>query len=143
MSEPVIVDVASTSDDSGGRGIESAWEKIATLDEIFGKRFARSCGISEDSWKLEGPEIVELPEGLGLTVGRMGERKTARYMLFADRYASSEGYISFLTTDLSSREASDWEVVHPDFDRLRKRHGCVIRVSENEYQALEKAYEEE
>lgn len=83
-----------------------------TLDNIYG---------------LEGPECYLLPD-----------EKT--WCLIADRFAEGLGYFPMLTTDLSSGKFNIIDKSEYDLGKSKKRHGGVIRISDDEYNKLTSKY---
>jgi hypothetical protein len=77
---------------------------------------------------VEGPLIYKLNDD---------DASQNTWCLMVDQYASGKGYLPLITNDLSSGEfakVSDYNLG----DNL-KRHGCVFRLTSEEYERLQKA----
>ena len=78
---------------------------------------------------VEGPECFRLLDG--------------KWCLIVDRFAEGKGYLPLITTDLSSGE---WHILSDeefDFGKTKKRHGGVLKLNDEEYDRLWKAYGDE
>lgn len=78
---------------------------------------------------VEGPECFRLPDG--------------NWCLIVDRFAEGKGYLPLITSDLSSGE---WQVLSDeafDFGQTKKRHGGVLKLTDEEYERLWQAYGDE
>lgn len=82
--------------------------KSSTLSDLFG---------------VEGPEIF-----------KMNDRE--EWCLIVDRFATHKGYLPMLTKDLASGEFCILEDAEFDMGATQKRHGGVLPITEQEYQAL-------
>ncbi|MDO4312692.1 MAG: hypothetical protein Q4C52_06385 [Eubacteriales bacterium] len=72
---------------------------------------------------VEGPEGFLLPDG-----------KT--WCLIADQFMTGKGYLPMLTENLSS---GDFRILAPDeydMGKIKKRHGGVLQISDEEYERL-------
>ena len=76
---------------------------------------------------LEGPECYRLPDG--------------RWCLIADRFAEHKGYLPIVIDDLSSGSMHVLDDEEYDMGSLRKRHGGVMEITEEEYERLISHYE--
>ena len=82
--------------------------------------------ILEKLLGVEGPEAYELPDG--------------RWCLIADQFASGGGYLPLVCSEL---EKGDFEVLsHQEYDlgKLKKRHGCILKITNEEYLRLKNRY---
>lgn len=76
---------------------------------------------------VEGPECFLLPD-----------RK--RWCLIVDRFAEGKGYLPLVTEDLQSGE---WEILTDemyDLGRTKKRHGGVLKLTDEEYERMRKTF---
>ncbi len=77
---------------------------------------------------VEGPEIFPLNDGKG-------------YCLMVDRFASHGGYLPLLASELGSGR---FRILSPgefDMGGTVKRHGGILNITEEEYQALAEKYQ--
>lgn len=82
--------------------------KSTTLSDLFG---------------VEGPEIY-----------KMNDRE--EWCLIVDRFATHKGYLPLITNDLASGEFRVLEDGEFDMGMTQKRHGGILPITEEEYQAL-------
>lgn len=71
---------------------------------------------------VEGPEAYSLPDG--------------RWCLIVDRYSAGLGYLPLISSNL---QAGEFEVAEPgtyDMGRTKKRHGGVLRITDEEHDRL-------
>ncbi len=81
------------------------------------------------SQTLEGLTGVEGPEGYLLPDGKT-------WCLIADRFLEGKGYLPMVTDKLAS---GDFRILSPeqyDMGRTKKRHGGVLRITDEEYERL-------
>lgn len=76
---------------------------------------------------VEGPEIYELPDG--------------RYCLIVDQFAAGKGYLPLVTEDLESGAFSILPEEAYDLGVLKKRHGGVMKITDEEYDRLLGAFD--
>ena len=81
------------------------------------------CEALEDSSGLEGPEIFRIAE-------------TGQWCLIADRYRENRGYLPLLADRLDSAGFRILDESEYDFGKRKKRHGGVIRISDEAYDRL-------
>ncbi|KAA8833102.1 1,4-beta-xylanase [Bifidobacterium tissieri] len=129
-SNPYAVSVAPRFSDETGDA--DSWSFVADLDAIFAPSFNDICGGKPRSHELEGPELFRFNPSDAVVDGR-----SMPFGLIADRHAEHDGYIAFRSADLASADATDWAYSDVDFGTLKKRHGTILPVSEQEYRALE------
>lgn len=76
---------------------------------------------------VEGPECFLLPDG-------------KHWCLIVDRFAEGKGYLPLITDDLKSGE---WSILADeafDFGKTKKRHGGVLKLTDEEYDRLYDIY---
>ena len=78
---------------------------------------------------LEGPEAYYLED-------------IKKWCLIADQYHTGKGYIPFLCDDLSTGNFYLPDEGSYDMGKRKKRHGGIIRISDEEYERLVKAFEQ-
>lgn len=81
-----------------------------------------------DFFGLEGPEAYYLDE-------------MKKWCLIADQYHTGKGYIPFLCDDLSTGSFYIPDDSSYNMGKRKKRHGGIIRISDEEYERLVKAFE--
>jgi len=112
----------------------SSWEKVLDLDEL-GLDLSKVKINVVDNSSLEGPELFVI------NCKDRVQKDVPEYGMIADQYAIGAGYLPFRTTDLEKKDA--WSVLGPEehsFDKLKKRHGTVLRITKVEALRLEKAF---
>ncbi len=94
--------------------IDGLWEKISskTFESFFG---------------LEGPETYYLDD-------------MQKWCLIADQYHTHKGYIPFLCDDLASGEWVQLDADQFSMGQRKKRHGGVIKITDEEYDKLIEYY---
>lgn len=80
-----------------------------------------------DFFGLEGPEAYYLEQ-------------QQKWCLIADQYHTGKGYMPFLCDDLSIGEFCIPDENSYDMGRRKKRHGGVIKITDEEYERLIKAF---
>lgn len=75
---------------------------------------------------VEGPEGYRLPDG--------------SWCLIADQFLAGKGYLPMVTEDLDSGEFRILSPEQYDMGDTKKRHGGVMMITEDEYEALQRAY---
>lgn len=114
------------------KSIYEGWEIIGTLSNIFNNN-------NYSGAKLEGPEFFKYCEDDYLTDTDGNPVET--WGLMCDQYAEGKGYLPFCTTNLGDMTTGSWSAAADvNFDSLKKRHGTVLTVTDEEYAALMKAY---
>lgn len=84
--------------------------------------------VFADFFGLEGPEAYYLEE-------------QKKWCLIADQYHTGKGYLPFLCDDLSTGNFYIPDEGSYDMGKRKKRHGGVIRITDEEYDRLIKAFE--
>jgi len=115
-----------------------SWEKVLDLDELGLDLEAAGVDVLDNS-SLEGPELFELNKA------DRTDPNVPEYGIIADRYMAGTGYIPLKTTNIEDRDNSknSWKVLSDkeySFDKLKKRHGTILRITKEEVERLKKAY---
>lgn len=116
----------------------TSWEKVLDLDEL-------GLDISElkiqglDNGDLEGPELFQYNKK------DWANPDVPEYGLMADQYNVDGGYLPLITTDFEdvTNARKSWKLLSSkeySFDRLKKRHGTIFRITKAELEALKKAF---
>ena len=118
--------------------VPESWEKVLDLDEL-GLDLSDAGVDALDNGSLEGPELCEL------NVSDRTDPDVPEYGIIADRYMAGTGYMPIKTSDIEDRDNSkgSWKVLSDkeySFDRLKKRHGTILRITKDEIERLKKAY---
>ena len=92
-----------------------------------------------DNSTLEGPELVRYNKR------DWADPNVPEYGLMADQYAIGAGYLPLKTTDPEDvrNERNSWKILAPEqysFDRLKKRHGTIFCITEQELKRLEREF---
>jgi len=115
-----------------------SWEKVLDLDELGLDLEAAGVDVLDNS-SLEGPELFELNKA------DRYDPNVPEYGIIADRYMAGTGYIPLKTTNIEDRDNSknSWKILSDkeySFDKLKKRHGTILRITKDEIERLKKAY---
>lgn len=114
------------------KSIYEGWEIIGTLKDIFQNN-------NYSGAKLEGPEFFKYCDDDRLTDTDGNPVET--WGLMCDQYAEGKGYLPFRTTNLGDMSTESWSAATDvNFDSLKKRHGTILAVTDEEYAALMNAY---
>lgn len=94
-------------------GVNVETEEIhgEVLDHLFG---------------VEGPETYQLPDG--------------RWCLIVDRFATGKGYLPLICTDLAKGDFKEAEEGSYDMGKLKKRHGGVLKINDEELERLKSSF---
>lgn len=76
----------------------------------------------EELYGVEGPELYELTDGT--------------WCLIADRFAEGKGYLPMIIKDLNQGDFRILEDEEYDLGKNQKRHGGVLRITDEEYEHL-------
>lgn len=115
-----------------------SWEKVLDLDELGLE--VSGLGIRTlDNSTLEGPELFRYNKR------DWADPNVPEYGLMADQYAIGAGYLPLKTTDPEDvrNERNSWKILAPEqysFDRLKKRHGTIFCITEQELKRLEREF---
>jgi len=115
-----------------------SWEKVLDLDELGLDLEAAGVEVLDNS-TLEGPELFELNKA------DRTDPNVPEYGIIADRYMAGTGYVPLKTTNIEDRDNSknSWKILSDkeySFDKLKKRHGTILRITKEEIERLKKAY---
>ena len=114
------------------------WEKVLDLDELG--LDVSALGINRlDNGALEGPELFRYNRK------DWANPEVPEYGLMADQYFIGAGYLPLVTTDLEDVDNSkhSWKLLSKEdysFDKLKKRHGTIFRITKEELERLKKAF---
>lgn len=112
----------------------SSWVKVLDLDEL-------GLDISElgikgmDNGDLEGPELFQYNKK------DWSNPDVPEYGIMMDRFQADLGYLPLKTTDFEDADNSkaSWKVLSREeysFDKLKKRHGTIMRITKEEIMRL-------
>ena len=116
----------------------NGWEKVLDLDELCLDMSGHRIEVLDNS-QLEGPELFmfnkkdwtnpDIPE----------------YGLSADQFQLGTGYLPFTTTDIEDADnsKSSWKLLNKSdysFDKLKKRHGTIMRITKQEIDRLKENF---
>ena len=116
----------------------TGWVKVLDLDELDLDISGR--GIKRlDNGLLEGPELFQYNKR------DWANPDVPEYGIMADQYAIGAGYLPMTTTDLEDVDNSkkSWKLLAEkdySFDKLKKRHGTIFRLTKDELERLKKAF---
>jgi len=79
-----------------------------------------------DSLTIEGPQAYQLADG--------------RWCLLVDQFAAGRGYLPLICDNLDSGDFKITRERKYDLGKLKKRHGSVIQISDDELEAVVKAF---
>ena len=116
----------------------NGWEKVLDLDELDLKLDGLKIEVLDNS-TLEGPELFQYNKK------DWADPNVPEYGLMADQYSVGAGYLPLKTTNLEDVTNLDnsWKVLSADeysFDRLKKRHGTILRITKEEVDRLKKEF---
>ena len=116
----------NTSDDP------NQWTLVGTFGDLTG------TGLT--GRQLEGPELFFYSSD---DIQTNAAGKPMKYGLMWDQYSSGKGYTPYRSADLGSTDKSDWGFASDvNFGSLKKRHGTILPVSTDEYNAINKAFDQ-
>ena len=92
-----------------------------------------------DNSTLEGPELFQYNKK------DWTNPDVPEYGIMADQYMAGAGYLPLGTTDFEDVDNSkkSWKLLARSdysFDKLKKRHGTIIRITRDEIERLKKNY---
>lgn len=93
---------------------------------------------AEDFKELKSETLANLMGVEGPEIFKFNDRD--EWCLILDRFATGRGYLPLVTDDLSSGKFRILEDAEFDMGQTKKRHGGVMPVTEEEYQALLKKW---
>lgn len=114
---------------------EKSWVKVLDLDELDIDLSGHSDVKRLDNGLLEGPELFEL------NIKDRSNADVPEYGIIADQYSIDGGYLPIVTTDLEDIDNSkgSWKLLGENeysFDKLKKRHGTIMRITKEELDRL-------
>ena len=118
--------------------VPTSWEKVLDLDEL--SLDITGLGIKAmNNGDLEGPELFMINEKdwENANVPEIG--------LMMDRFQADLGYLPLKTTDIEDSDNSkkSWKILTDteySFDKLKKRHGTIMSITEDEIARLKNAF---
>ncbi len=99
---------------------------LEQADSLLGEFAQIDSPVLRNLVGVEGPEGYRLPDG--------------SWCLIADRFLEGKGYLPMVTENLDSGEFRILSPEQYDMGDTKKRHGGVMMITEEEYEALQKAY---
>ena len=113
-----------------------SWQKVMDLDDL---------GLKVDGNRVANNKCLEGPEWFYLNQADRKDANVPEIGLMADLYAdTSKGYIPFSTTNVEDPTTNSWRLLtrNTDFswDAQTKRHGTILRITEEEANRLKEAY---
>ncbi len=114
------------------------WVKVLDLDELGLKCEGLKIDVLDNS-TLEGPELFQYNKK------DWDNPDVPEYGLMADQYSVGGGYLPLKTTNLEDVDNSTaaWKLLSKDeysFDKLKKRHGTIMRITKEEMERIKKAF---
>lgn len=114
------------------------WEKVLDLDELNLDTSALGEEVLTNAY-LEGPELFRYNKK------DWADPNVPEFGLMADQYKLDGGYLPLTTTDIEDRDNSkkSWKLLDKknySFDKLKKRHGTIMRITKSELEQLKKAF---
>lgn len=115
-----------------------SWEKVLDLDEL-GLNLSGLKLNKLDNSTLEGPELFRLNKK------DWKDSNIPEYVLMADQYGVSGGYLPLATTNIEDLDNSlkSWKLLSSkeySFDKLKKRHGTILPITKEELDRVSAAY---
>lgn len=116
----------------------NSWEKVLDLDEL-GLSLEGIQLDKLDNSTLEGPELFQYNKK------DWADPNVPEYGLMADQYAIGAGYLPLITTNIEDKDNSknSWKLLSKEeysFDKLKKRHGTILRITKEEYNKISETY---
>ena len=109
------------------------WEKVLDLDELGLSLTGQKVNTLDNS-TLEGPELFQFNKK------DWSDPNVPEYGLMADQYSVSGGYLPLTMTDIEDTTGNAWKILKNteySFDKLKKRHGTILRITGEELKRLE------
>ncbi|MCQ2577847.1 MAG: glycoside hydrolase family 43 protein [Treponema sp.] len=115
-----------------------SWEKVLNLSDLDLDLSGISVKVL-DNTSLEGPELFQFNQK------DWANPEVPEYGLIADQYMAGSGYLPLKTTNLEdcTNAEGSWQVLKAgqySFDKLKKRHGTILRITKEELDRLKKHY---
>lgn len=116
----------------------NGWEKVLDLDELSLDTTGLKIDRLDNS-TLEGPELFMYNKK------DWANPDIPEYGIMADQYAVGAGYLPLTTTDIEDVDNSkgSWKLLKDkdySFDKLKKRHGTIIRITKDELERLKNKF---
>jgi hypothetical protein len=96
--------------------------KVDRLRNLSDVAETMPAGVVDEMSGLEGPQAYKLPDG--------------RWCLIADQYRKKAGYLPFVCDSLENGDFRVLQEYEYDMGKVKKRHGGVVRISEDEMRRL-------
>lgn len=111
-----------------------SWEKVLDLDELGIDVSGIRLEVL-DNTSLEGPELFQYNKK------DWADKNVPEYGIMADQYMIGAGYLPLKTTNIEDRDNSEnsWKLLESEeysFDKLKKRHGTILRITRKELATL-------
>lgn len=108
----------------------NGWVKVLNLDEL-GLEMTGLKIDKLDNSTLEGPELFQYNKK------DWANPEVPEYGLIADQYSVGAGYLPLKTTNIEdvTNATGAWKLLKADeysFDKLKKRHGTILRITKDE-----------
>lgn len=115
-----------------------SWQKVLDLDDLNLDVSGLKVNVL-DNTSLEGPELFQFNKK------DWANPDVPEYGLIADQYMTGSGYLPLKTTDLEDKTNAkgSWKVLKDgdySFDRMKKRHGTILRITKEELERIKKAF---
>ncbi|MDQ0253513.1 hypothetical protein J2S74_000885 [Evansella vedderi] len=107
--------------------------QIPNADDIRGNITlpSRSEAGATITWETNNPDVVSVTEIIN---------DRDEWILMVDQYIAGLGYLPLRTTDLLSAEFTILHSSEYSLGNFKKRHGSVINVTQEEYEAIMKKW---
>lgn len=103
---------------------------IETSDRLLGEwtvlSTLESLGFGLTGKDVEGPEFFKFND-------------QEKWGLLVDQYATNEGYLPIVTTNIGDSTGASWQKLAPEefsFGSLKKRHGTILPITKHEYDVI-------
>lgn len=115
-----------------------SWEKVLDLDELNLDLSGVEINVLDNS-QLEGPELFQYNRK------DWADKNVPEYGLMADQFMLGTGYLPLKTTDINDADNSknSWKLLPESeysFDRLKKRHGTILRITKKEIETIKRNF---
>ena len=115
-----------------------SWEKVLDLDELNLDLSGVKINVLDNS-QLEGPELFQYNRK------DWADKNVPEYGLMADQFMLGTGYLPLKTTDINDADNSknSWKLLSESeysFDRLKKRHGTILRITKKEIEIIKRSF---
>lgn len=117
-----------------------SWERVLALNDL-GLDLSGLKVNTLDNTSLEGPELFQFNKK------DWADPNVPEYGLIADQYMAGEGYLPLKSTDLEdcTNAKVSWKVLKAgeySFDKMKKRHGTILRITKEELERIKAAYKD-